>query len=69
MMDMRVWIEVDPEEARRRLIERNFEAGICGTREETAVRVDASDMVNGEMVREYRIEPTDIIVSVPTVKG
>lgn len=64
MMDVKVWIEVDRQVARRRLVERNFAAGLCGTREETERRVDQSDMANGEEVREFRVEPTDVVVSV-----
>jgi len=64
MMDVRVWIEVDRKVARRRLVERNFAAGISATRQDTAVRVDASDMLNGEDVRSNRVEPTDIVHSI-----
>lgn len=64
MMDIRVWIEVDREVARRRLVERNFAAGISATKEDTAVRVDASDMLNGEDVRANRVDPTDVVHSI-----
>jgi pantothenate kinase len=64
MMDLRVWIEVDRAIARRRVVERNYAAGISATREDTAVRVDASDMLNGEDVRANRVEPTDIVHSI-----
>lgn len=64
MMDLRVWIEVDRVVARRRVLERNFAAGISATREDTAVRVDAVDMMNGDDVRANRVEPTDVVYSV-----
>ena len=64
IMDMRIWIEVEREVARRRLVERNFAAGISDTRQATEKRVDASDMQNGEDVRRWRVEPTHIVTSV-----
>jgi len=64
MMDMRIWIEVDRDVARRRLVERNFAAGISATREATEDRVDASDMQNGEDVRRWRVEPTHVVRSI-----
>lgn len=64
MMDMKVWIEVERTVARERLVQRNFRAGISGSVEDSGRRVDLSDMVNGEEVRKYRLEPTDIVYSV-----
>jgi hypothetical protein len=77
MMDLRVWVETDRQVCRERVIRRNFVAGIvedlkaCEERGESAgiynggIRadgiVDASDMVNGDEVRQNRYLPTDII--------
>lgn len=79
MMDMRVWVESDREVCRRRLIKRNYEAGVvddlkaCEKRGESAcamvtlvgnaadATVDASDMVNGDEVRQFRYYPTDTV--------
>lgn len=61
---MKVWIEVERTTARERLVQRNFRAGISETVEQSGVRVDQSDMLNGEEVRKYRLEPTDIVYSI-----
>jgi len=64
MMDVRIWIEVERTIARRRLVERNFAAGISATRGDAETRVDASDMRNGEDVRRWRVEPTHTVRSI-----
>ncbi|WWC65536.1 uncharacterized protein I303_108154 [Kwoniella dejecticola CBS 10117] len=64
MMDFKVWVDVDEETARRRLVKRNFEAGITADVESCAERVDAVDMKNGEFVRAHTIKPTHVFVSV-----
>ncbi|KAK6904267.1 hypothetical protein L486_03850 [Kwoniella mangroviensis CBS 10435] len=64
MMDFKIWVDVDEETARRRLIKRNFEAGITADLESCAERVDAVDMKNGDFVRAHTTEPTHVFVSV-----
>ncbi|WWD08203.1 hypothetical protein V865_006314 [Kwoniella europaea PYCC6329] len=64
MMDFKVWVDVDEETARRRLVRRNFEAGITADVESCAERVDAVDMKNGEFVRAHTTKPTHVFVSV-----
>ncbi|ORY34062.1 P-loop containing nucleoside triphosphate hydrolase protein [Naematelia encephala] len=67
MMDLRIFVDVDPEEARQRVIRRNFEAGIVDNLEKCAERVDAVDMKNADEVRRYMVTPTDVIMSVHEV--
>ncbi|GAA5905262.1 Yfh7p [Sporobolomyces salmoneus] len=56
-LDVKVWVECDKGVARERLIERHLESGIEPNREAAERRVDGSDMVNGEYIREHLIEP------------
>ncbi|WWD17380.1 hypothetical protein CI109_101821 [Kwoniella shandongensis] len=63
MMDVKVYVDVDEEEARGRVVRRNFEAGIVDSIEKCEERVDAVDMVNGEQVRNHLVSPTYIIKS------
>ncbi|ORX35107.1 P-loop containing nucleoside triphosphate hydrolase protein [Kockovaella imperatae] len=64
MMDRRVWIEVDPAVSRERVIRRNLAAGVSIDLLSAIDRVDASDMLNDQEVRNHRLAPTDVIVSV-----
>ncbi|RXK37744.1 hypothetical protein M231_04993 [Tremella mesenterica] len=64
MMDLKIFVEVDEEVERERLIERNYKAGLASTRELLIERVDASDMRNGRTVRSTRVTPTDIVWSI-----
>ncbi|KAK8864321.1 hypothetical protein IAR55_001568 [Kwoniella newhampshirensis] len=64
MMDIRVFVDVDREEARGRVVRRNFEAGIVDSIAKCEERVDAVDMVNGEQVRTRLVSPTYIIRSI-----
>ncbi|RSH82850.1 hypothetical protein EHS25_005840 [Saitozyma podzolica] len=64
LMDLRIWVDVDRETARRRVISRNLAAGISESLEKCAERVDGNDMDNGEFVRNHRMQPTHVVVSV-----
>ncbi|WVW83851.1 hypothetical protein I302_105873 [Kwoniella bestiolae CBS 10118] len=64
MFDIRIWVEVDKQEARERVLKRNFEAGIVEDYKACEQRVDAVDMANGEEVRTYRVQPDYIITSI-----
>ncbi|GAA5941457.1 Yfh7p [Sporobolomyces koalae] len=57
-LDLRIWVECDRKVARERLIARHLESGIEPDRQAAEIRVDGSDMVNGEFVREHLVEPT-----------
>ncbi|WWC70242.1 uncharacterized protein I206_104192 [Kwoniella pini CBS 10737] len=62
--DLRIFVEVDRTEARNRIVKRNFQAGIITDYKACEERVDAVDMMNGEEVRKYRIQPDYIITSI-----
>ncbi|WVN88313.1 uncharacterized protein L203_103518 [Cryptococcus depauperatus CBS 7841] len=64
MMDIGVWVDVEEEIARERVIKRNWEAGIVESLEKCVERVDAVDMKNGEQVRSHLVQPTYIIKSI-----
>ncbi|GAA6059440.1 hypothetical protein JCM10212_005379 [Sporobolomyces blumeae] len=57
-LDVKVWVECDRKVARERLVERHLESGIEPNRRAAEERVDGSDMINGEFVREHLVEPT-----------
>ncbi|KAM0755647.1 P-loop containing nucleoside triphosphate hydrolase protein [Meredithblackwellia eburnea MCA 4105] len=63
-LDERVWIDVPREVARERLIKRHVKEGVEPTLGKAQVRVDTSDMLNGNWIREHLTEPTVIIRSV-----
>ncbi|RSH82599.1 uncharacterized protein EHS24_007583 [Apiotrichum porosum] len=60
-MDMRVWVEVPRDVVLRRVLKRNMQAGIVTDPETARLRVDQSDMANGDDVYAYRYLPTDTI--------
>ncbi|WVQ72433.1 hypothetical protein IAR50_001985 [Cryptococcus sp. DSM 104548] len=64
IMDARVWVDVEESVARRRVVDRNFAAGIVDTREKCEARVDAVDMKNGKHVRTHLVKPTHIVTSI-----
>jgi len=61
MMDMRVWVEVPREVVLQRVLKRNTDAGIVTDLKTARIRVEQSDMVNGDEVFAHRYEPTDTI--------
>lgn len=79
MMDIRVFVSIEREVSRNRVIRHNFAAGIVDSLEKCVEKgelmrriylldelnrvVDAVDMVNGELVRNHRFDPTDIVSS------
>jgi pantothenate kinase len=67
MLDMRIWVEVDREMAKERMVVRNYEAGIVNDLEACRKRVEEVDMVTGEDVRRHRVKPDEVIVSVDVV--
>ncbi|WWC89382.1 uncharacterized protein L201_004305 [Kwoniella dendrophila CBS 6074] len=62
--DLKIWVEVDKEQARQRVLKRNFEAGIVADYKACEERVNAVDMANGEEVRNHRVNPDYIITSI-----
>ncbi|GAA5822486.1 hypothetical protein JCM5353_000525 [Sporobolomyces roseus] len=57
-LDVKIWVECERSVARERLIERHLESGIEPDRQAAEERVDDSDMLNGEYIRDNLVEPT-----------
>ncbi|KAL2848863.1 P-loop containing nucleoside triphosphate hydrolase protein [Aspergillus pseudoustus] len=63
LVDYRVFVDVDLQEARGRLARRHLNAGIEGSIEDGLKRVDANDYVNGVMIRDrVKWEGVDFVV-------
>jgi pantothenate kinase len=56
-------VDVLPQIAKRRLIERHVHAGIETSREAAAMRVEDNDLQNGAMIRSKLILPDVIIMN------
>ncbi|KAL7421839.1 hypothetical protein Q5752_003610 [Cryptotrichosporon argae] len=71
--DVRVWVDVEFDVARRRVLQRNFEAGLADSLEAMEQRVDAVDMKNLERVvahrvrADYTLSPVDDPAYVPYI--
>lgn len=63
LMDLRWFVQVDYEVARRRLVARHLEAGIAATPEEADKRATQNDLVNGEEILKYRVLVDQVVVS------
>jgi pantothenate kinase len=61
MMDLKVFVRVEREVARRRLVRRHVAAGIAKDEEEADRRAVENDLVNGEMI-ERLLLPVDEVV-------
>lgn len=61
MMDLRVWVEVPRDVVLERVLKRNTDAGIVTDLTTAKIRVEQSDMVNGDDVFAHRYDPTDTI--------
>ncbi|CAG8398186.1 unnamed protein product [Penicillium salamii] len=62
LVDYRVFVDTDPQEARGRLAARHLRAGIEKTLEDGYRRVDSNDYLNGISIRERLLAP-DIVVN------
>ena len=61
MFDLKVFVKVDRETARRRLVRRHVAAGIVQTEEEGDRRARENDLVNGDLIEE-RLLKVDVTV-------
>lgn len=61
MMDLKVFVAVGRDAARRRLVRRHVAAGIAATEEEADRRAVENDLVNGDMI-ERLLLPVDVTV-------
>ncbi|KAL3474427.1 P-loop containing nucleoside triphosphate hydrolase protein [Aspergillus californicus] len=64
LVDYRVFVDVDLQEARLRLAKRHMAAGIEPTVEAGLQRVDANDYLNGLLIKEKLIRPDLVVRSV-----
>lgn len=70
LLDERWLIDVDSEEAWRRLVERHVVSGVAKDREEAVWRAENNDAPNGRFVIANSLEPTRVIQSIndPTIR-
>ncbi|KAB5577503.1 P-loop containing nucleoside triphosphate hydrolase protein [Coniochaeta sp. 2T2.1] len=61
MFDLKVFVKVDRETARRRLVRRHVAAGIVRDEEEGDRRARENDLVNGDLIEELLLE-VDVVV-------
>lgn len=64
LVDYRVFVNVDTQEARKRLAKRHVEAGIETSLEDAFRRVDRNDSLNGLLILENMIAPDTVISSI-----
>ncbi|KAF7331673.1 PRK domain-containing protein [Mycena kentingensis (nom. inval.)] len=64
LLDERWFIRVDEDEAKRRIVHRHVDTGICSTAEEALQRAVGNDMPNGQFIMENMLEPTRFIDSI-----
>ncbi|GAA5961991.1 hypothetical protein JCM10213_008669 [Rhodosporidiobolus nylandii] len=64
LLDERIWVDVERETARKRLITRHLQTGVETERGAAEQRVDLSDMLNGDYIREHLFAPTLTISSI-----
>ncbi|KLO08167.1 P-loop containing nucleoside triphosphate hydrolase protein [Schizopora paradoxa] len=65
MLDERWFIEVDFEEAAKRLVKRHVVTGVARDMEEAVWRSETNDMPNGRFIIENNLKPTRTISSIP----
>ncbi|GAA5935377.1 hypothetical protein JCM1841_001938 [Sporobolomyces salmonicolor] len=57
-LDVKIWVDCDRAVARQRLIRRHLQSGIEPSKEAAELRVDLSDMINGEYIEQHLVQPT-----------
>ncbi|GAA6052420.1 hypothetical protein JCM3770_000233 [Rhodotorula araucariae] len=57
-LDERIWVDVEREVARERLVKRHLHTGVETELAAAEQRVDGSDMLNGDFIRQNLVEPT-----------
>ena len=62
--DKRLWVDVNEETAKARLIIRHVKSGICKNEEEALTRVNDNDLLNGKYARSRLLNDTLIINSI-----
>ncbi|KAJ4485270.1 P-loop containing nucleoside triphosphate hydrolase protein [Lentinula aciculospora] len=64
LLDERWYLELDFEEAQRRLVKRHLVSGVAKDHAEAVWRAEANDMPNGRFLLANTLEPTRVITSV-----
>ncbi|KAJ3980701.1 P-loop containing nucleoside triphosphate hydrolase protein [Lentinula detonsa] len=64
LLDERWYLELDLEEAQKRLVKRHLVSGVAKDSTEAVWRAEANDMPNGRFLLENSLEPTRVIASV-----
>ena len=64
LVDLRIFVEVNPVEARTRIAKRHVGSGIEMNREDAERRFDQNDGINGMLVRKRLVSPDIIVKSV-----
>ncbi|KAK5053823.1 hypothetical protein LTR84_001785 [Exophiala bonariae] len=60
-VDERWFVDVSPEVAKERLVERHLQAGIECSRELALTRVENNDLLNADLIKRHLLEPNLII--------
>jgi pantothenate kinase len=64
LVDLRIFVEVDPAEARTRVVKRHVSSGIEMNLPDAERRFDQNDGINGTLIRKRLISPDIIVKSV-----
>ncbi|KAL1862280.1 hypothetical protein Plec18170_001105 [Paecilomyces lecythidis] len=65
LVDYRIFVDADIEEARERLAKRHVRAGIEKTLEDGFRRVDSNDYLNALLIRSKLLRPDMVVTSIP----
>ncbi|KAK8214694.1 hypothetical protein M8818_002274 [Zalaria obscura] len=65
LVDLRIFVQVDLDEARARVAKRHVAAGIEPTLDDALRRVDVNDYINGQLVQRRSVEMDLVIESIP----
>lgn len=68
LLNMKIWVDLDENEARTRLIKRHLASGICKNEEEAYHRAENNDIQNGRFARANLVDGTKVIKSIDDVK-
>ncbi|TIB98610.1 P-loop containing nucleoside triphosphate hydrolase protein [Wallemia mellicola] len=67
-LDKKIWVDIDEETTRQRLIKRHVESGICKDSQEAYDRAENNDLDNGRYARQNLVPDTQIIKSIEDEK-
>lgn len=67
-LDKKIWVDIDEETTRQRLIKRHVASGICKDSKEAYDRAENNDLDNGRYARQNLVPDTQIIKSIEDEK-